>query len=88
MRIGNGAIVAARAVVTRDVPPYAIVDGVSAHVIKMRFDARTINRLLELQWWNWPLKIMVNARLIGAGCMWKLFGAPISKRIRAGICGS
>lgn len=54
VRIGDGAIVASRAVVTHDVPPYAIVGGMPAKMIRMRFDAPAISRLLELQWWNWP----------------------------------
>jgi len=48
VRIGDGAIVAAHSVVTKDVPPYAIVAGVSAKVIKYRFDEETRNRLLEI----------------------------------------
>ena len=53
VRIGDGAVVAARAVVTKNVPPYAIVGGVPAKVIRMRFDEETISRLETLAWWNW-----------------------------------
>lgn len=50
--IGDGAVVLARAVVTKDVPPYAVVGGVPAKIIKYRYDAPTIRFLLESQWWN------------------------------------
>ena len=53
--IGDGSIVAARSVVTKDVPPYAIVAGNAAVVVKKRFDAKTVARLLEVAWWNWPV---------------------------------
>lgn len=50
--IGDGAIVAMGAVVTKDVPPYAIVGGVPAKVIKYRFNEEQIARLQEIKWWN------------------------------------
>ena len=52
--IGDGAVVAARAVVARDVPPYAIVAGNPARVVKYRFDEGTIAELLAIAWWDWP----------------------------------
>lgn len=52
--IGHGAVVAARAVVTKDVPPYAVVAGNPARVVRMRFDAATIAGLLAIAWWDWP----------------------------------
>ncbi len=51
--IGDGAVVAAGSVVTSDVPPYAIVGGVPARVIRYRFDAPTIEALLRIAWWEW-----------------------------------
>jgi virginiamycin A acetyltransferase len=53
VRIGDGAVVAARSVVTKDVPPYAIVGGNPARIIKYRFDSDTIERLERIEWWNW-----------------------------------
>lgn len=52
IHIGDGAVVLAGAVVSKDVPPYAVVGGVPAKVIKYRYDKETIDFLLKTQWWN------------------------------------
>jgi virginiamycin A acetyltransferase len=66
--IGDGAIIGARAVVTRDVAPYAIVAGNPAREIRRRFDEATITRLLELRWWDWDVnRITRNLRALNGG---------------------
>lgn len=55
VHIGDGAVIGTRTLVTKDVPPYGIVGGVPAKEIRMRFDKETVSRLLEIQWWNWPV---------------------------------
>lgn len=61
INIGDGAIIASNATVTKDVPPYAVVGGNPAKVIRKRFSDEGITKLLELKWWNWPIeKITAN----------------------------
>lgn len=60
VRIGNGAIVATKSVVTRDVLPYSIVGGNPAKEIKKRFSDEEIEQLLAMAWWNWPLEKITN----------------------------
>lgn len=63
--IGDGAVVLAHAVVTKNVPSYAIVGGVPAKIIKFRYDAAMIDFLLKLQWWNKSIDwLKVNADLL------------------------
>ena len=61
VKIGDGAVIGTGSIVTKDVEPYAIVAGNPAKLIRRRFDDETIEFLLELQWWNWPIeKIAAN----------------------------
>ena len=61
LTIGDGAVIAANSVVVKDVPPYAIVGGNPAKVIKYRFDEKTISRLQALRWWDWPWQKVLHA---------------------------
>lgn len=79
--IGDGAIIGTRAVVTRNVPPYAIVGGNPARTIRSRFDAADVERLLEMKWWEWPderlrraVPILTSGDIRALHAYWRSFG--------------
>lgn len=68
IQIGDGAIIASNAVVTKNVDPYSIVGGNPAKLIRHRFDQKTTQALLKIQWWNWDIeKITKYAKDIATG---------------------
>lgn len=63
--IGDGAVIGANSVVGKSIPPYAVAVGNSARVVRYRFDEKTIDLLLKIQWWNWPIeRITSHCRLL------------------------
>lgn len=56
VKIGSGAIIGTNAMVTKDVPPYAVAVGNPARVVRYRFDAETVEKFLAVKWWNWSVK--------------------------------
>jgi virginiamycin A acetyltransferase len=76
VKIGDGAIIAARSVVTKDVPPYVVVGGNPAQVIKQRFPDEAVAELLAIRWWEWPVdKITRNLHAIVGTDLGALRGA-------------
>jgi len=60
IHVGDGAVIAANSLVTKDIPPYTIVGGNPARFIKYRFPLRSIESLLELRWWEYGLEAFTN----------------------------
>ena len=74
VKIGDGAIIATKSVVTKDVEPYSIVGGNPAREIKKRFSDKAIEKLLKMQWWDWtPEKVTENLDKL-TGCL--LYTSP------------
>jgi acetyltransferase-like isoleucine patch superfamily enzyme len=68
IKVGHGAVIAAGSVVTREVPPYAIVGGNPARIIRYRFTPEQIEALLAIAWWDWPeSKIVAEVTLLTSG---------------------
>ena len=72
--VGTGAVVGTGALVRSDVPPYAVVAGVPAKVVRMRFDEPTVERLLRLLWWDWDRAVVAGAH--------RWFSRPIEQFLR------
>ncbi|MFC6996893.1 CatB-related O-acetyltransferase [Rufibacter roseus] len=67
VKVGNGAVIATKSVVTKDVPDYAVVAGNPAQVVKMRFSPEQVQTLLNVAWWHWPVeKITEHLQLINS----------------------
>jgi virginiamycin A acetyltransferase len=56
VKIGDGAVIAAKSVVTKDVPPYTVIGGNPACPIKQRFRDTEVAQLLEIRWWDWDIE--------------------------------
>ena len=65
--IGDGAVIGANSLVNKDVPPYAIVGGVPARIIKYRFSNEIIKELLSIKWWNWSVDCIKKNKHIFTG---------------------
>ncbi|MBN9164341.1 MAG: type B chloramphenicol O-acetyltransferase [Myxococcales bacterium] len=80
VRVGDGAVIASRAVVTKDVEPYAIVGGNPAKLIRKRFGDDDIAKLLEMAWWSWPtekleaaMPLLCSGDIAALYAFWKSF---------------
>ncbi|CAH4023152.1 type B-3 chloramphenicol O-acetyltransferase CatB8 [Providencia vermicola] len=80
IKIGDGAVIGSRSLVTKDVVPYAIIGGSPAKQIKKRFSDEEISLLMEMEWWNWPLDkiktampLLCSSNIFGLHKYWREF---------------
>ena len=80
IKIGDGAVIGSRSLVTKDVEPYAIIGGNPAKQIKKRFSDEEISLLMEMEWWNWPLDkiktampLLCSSNIFGLHKYWREF---------------
>ncbi|MFV8450224.1 CatB-related O-acetyltransferase [Vibrio campbellii] len=79
-KIGDGAVIGARSVITKDVPPYSIVVGHN-HIVRQRFDDECIVMLLEIKWWDWPINHIKQAMKIMCSSDVRALGAYYQEHI-------
>lgn len=79
-KIGDGAVIGARSVITKDVPPYSIVVGHN-HIVRQRFDDECIAMLLEIKWWDWPINHIKQAMKIMCSSDVRALGAYYQEHI-------
>ena len=82
--IGHGSIIGTNALVTKDIAPYSIVGGNPAKIIRKRFDEETIESLLSLAWWNWPVEMITeHSALIITGIILQLTKRKYTRNIHS-----
>lgn len=80
VKIGDGAVIGARSVITKDVPPYSIVVGYN-HIVRRRFDDECVAMLSEIKWWDWPINHIKQAMKIMCSSDVRALGAYYQEHI-------
>lgn len=80
VKIGDGAVIGARSVITKDVPPYSIVVGHN-HIVRQRFDDECVAMLSEIKWWDWPINHIKQAMKIMCSSDVRALGAYYQEHI-------
>ncbi|MED5503388.1 MAG: CatB-related O-acetyltransferase [Pseudomonadota bacterium] len=80
VKIGDGAVIGARSVITKDVPPYSIVVGHN-HIVRQRFDDECVDMLSEIKWWDWPINHIKQAMKIMCSSDVRALGAYYQEHI-------
>ena len=80
VKIGDGAVIGARSVITKDVPPYSIVVGHN-HIVRQRFDDKCVAMLSEIKWWDWPINHIKQAMKIMCSSDVRALGAYYQEHI-------